>query len=148
MARTEQFSADHIIDAIRGRGPWHEAGSSGGIVTTVAQRLGVQRKTISRYVERYKSVEEAIKDERMGFVDLAEGKLMRKVADGNLTAIIFTLKTLGKDRGYVERVQIEEYIEEALEAMMDALEQGLEPDEFRKVTGLLASADSSTRSSS
>ena len=36
-------------------------------------------------------------------VDLAESKLIEAIKDGNLTAIIFFLKTQGKSRGYSER---------------------------------------------
>lgn len=38
--------------------------------------------------------------------DLAENGLVTKLVDKDITAIIFTLKTLGKDRGYVERTEI------------------------------------------
>ena len=40
---------------------------------------------------------------RESSVDLAESKLIEAIKNGNLTAIIFFLKTQGKSRGYVER---------------------------------------------
>ncbi len=40
-------------------------------------------------------------------IDLAEGKLYSKINEGNMTAIIFYLKCKAKDRGYIERGQIE-----------------------------------------
>ena len=39
-------------------------------------------------------------------VDVAEGRLNQAVNNGDLTAIIFTLKTLGKSRGYIERQEL------------------------------------------
>ena len=45
-------------------------------------------------------------DERESLLDLAEGSLFDQVRKGNITAIIFTLKTIGKHRGYVERQEV------------------------------------------
>ena len=42
---------------------------------------------------------------RRSLVDLAETKLRGAVKKGNLAAVFFTLKTLGKKRGYVERTE-------------------------------------------
>lgn len=39
-------------------------------------------------------------------LDLAEGKLLKAINDDNLSAIIFYLKTKGRDRGYCERSEI------------------------------------------
>ena len=40
---------------------------------------------------------------RESSVDLAESELMKAIRAGNMTAIIFFLKTQGRSRGYVER---------------------------------------------
>lgn len=39
-------------------------------------------------------------------LDLAEGKLYSSINSGNLTSILFFLKTKGKHRGYIERQEI------------------------------------------
>ena len=41
--------------------------------------------------------------ERERLVDAAEEKLREKVNSGNLRAVMFTLRTVGKNRGYYER---------------------------------------------
>ena len=41
------------------------------------------------------------------FLDFAESKLYELVDDKHPTAIIFLLKTKGKDRGYVERQEFD-----------------------------------------
>ena len=41
-------------------------------------------------------------DVEEGLIDLCETKLMQQINEGNLTAIIFFLKTKGKQRGYIE----------------------------------------------
>ena len=76
-----------------------------GFVTSAAKRLGCNPKTVYRYMERYPSLKEVLADAREDALDLAESKLMKAINEGNLTAIIFFLKTRGKSRGYSERRQ-------------------------------------------
>jgi hypothetical protein len=53
---------------------------------------------------KYKEQVEAIADMAL---DYAESKLMQSIGHGSDTATIFYLKTKGKKRGYVEKVQTE-----------------------------------------
>ena len=105
MAYTK-VDLDTIIDAIRGTGAWKDKGSSGGNISSIARRLGVTRATAYSYMTRWKKVENAIIDEREAMLDFTENQLFKQVQEGNITAIIFTLKTLGKSRGYVERQEV------------------------------------------
>ena len=101
---------DTVIDAIRGTGQWLKDGqpnTSGGNLSAIARRLNVTRATVYNYAKRWKTVEDTIEEEKQGMLDFTENQLFKQVQAGNITAIIFTLKTLGKRRGYVESQEIE-----------------------------------------
>jgi len=76
---------------------------AGGILTAAARTLGCAACTIYEYIKRYPALKGVLSEAREGSLDLAESKLMEAINAGNLTAIIFFLKTQGKKRGYVER---------------------------------------------
>lgn len=102
------------------------ANSCGGILSDIAAHIGVERNTIYTWCNNDTEFKRALEDSRERFVDLAESNLRKLVAglpaietDENgekrwagwierpsETAIIFTLKTRGKKRGYVERSEI------------------------------------------
>ena len=91
------ITAKKAIQAIQG---------SGGFVTTVAQRLECSRQYVYTLMNKYATVREALEDEREKIKDMAEGELLKQIRGGNMTAIIFYLKTQGKHLGYVERQEL------------------------------------------
>jgi hypothetical protein len=91
-----RYSAQQVADAIR---------EARGFVTVAAEKLGCHRATVQRYINDYATVKEAVEDSREKRHDYVENKLMSAINDGNVTAIIFYLKTQCKDRGYVERTE-------------------------------------------
>jgi len=94
MARKNEFTAEEVGKAIA---------DANGILAVAARKLGCSRRTIHNYVNKYASVKEVYADANETTIDFAEGKLMELIKDGNVTAIIFFLKTKAKHRGYVER---------------------------------------------
>src|SRR3990167_6133961 len=92
-----KYTAEQVIEAVR---------RNKGILTLAARDLHCTRQTVHNYVNRYPTIKAAMDDERDSLLDMAEGKLFEQVRKGNMTAIIFTLKTLGKHRGYVERQEV------------------------------------------
>lgn len=96
--RKDVYSTDEVIEALN---------RAHGIVTAAARHLGCSARTVYRYVERYPEVKQAKADIHERLIDLAEGKLLSKINEGNMTAIIFFLKCQAKDRGYVERASLE-----------------------------------------
>jgi len=79
---------------------------TGGIKTTIAQRLGVSRWTVDNYLERWKTVEEVYNEECEAVLDMAETNLIQEIEDKNFLAIKFYLQTKGRARGYVERQEV------------------------------------------
>ncbi len=126
-----KYSEKQMVEAIRG---------SGGIVSVVARRLGCGRATIYRYCDRFPSVAEALENEREVLLDAAEKGLFDAAEGGDLYAIIFALKTLGKDRGYHFRVDIARIVEDEVETILDALAKRLNRGEFEKVARIIADA--------
>ena len=91
-------SAKQYADAIR---------EARGFISVAAKRLGCSRASVYNAINKHATVKEAVSDAREIMTDLAEGKLAKLINDEHPTAIIFYLKTQGKDRGYVEKHQHE-----------------------------------------
>lgn len=81
----------------------HAIRQTAGNISQAAKALGVSRSTVNRRVAESATLKQLVLDTREELVDIAESALRREVLGGNITAIIFTLKTQGKERGYVER---------------------------------------------
>ena len=77
-----------------------------GMVFLAAKKLGCSDDTIYNYAKRYKAVGDALRQQRGQFVDMAELKLWNAVNEGEAWAVQFALRTLGKERGYVERQEV------------------------------------------
>jgi hypothetical protein len=76
-------------------------------VSKSAKMVGIARNTHYEWMkddEQYKSAVEELENE---VLDFAEDCLHNEMANGNVAAIIFKLKTKGKKRGYIERVETE-----------------------------------------
>lgn len=78
-----------------------------GLIGLAADTAGVHRSTVSRYIREFPSVAEAADDAQEQLYDMVESKLFEKIEAGDLTAIIFFLKTRCKHRGYIEKQEIE-----------------------------------------
>lgn len=77
-----------------------------GNITEAAKALKVSRQALYKRIDGNEMLAAVLKEGRETIVDIAESALVRQIKVGNITAIIFTLKTQGKDRGYVERTEI------------------------------------------
>jgi len=80
-----------------------------GNVSQTCKVLELDRSTYYKWLkedEDFKNEIETVEPKEL-FLDFTESKLVEKINTGDTTAIIFTLKTKGKSRGYIERKEIE-----------------------------------------
>ena len=101
-SKKREHTAERIITAIN---------ETKGFLTTAAPKAGVSYRTIKRYVHDFPSVKQAMEEAHESITDFAESKLFKAIEEGNLTAIIFYLKTQAKDRGYTERAELKAEVE-------------------------------------
>lgn len=77
-----------------------------GNVSKAMECTGIKSRTTHyNWLEEdadYKAEVDAINEAN---IDLAEGELMKNIKSGDTTSMIFFLKTKGKHRGYVEKVE-------------------------------------------
>lgn len=78
-----------------------------GLVYLAARDLGCEPATIHNYAKRYAVVRETLVTARGEVVDVAEAALYKAILAGEQWAVLFALRTQGKGRGYVERVEQE-----------------------------------------
>lgn len=96
MPGKPRYTAAEVIAALK---------ETKGMMFLAAKRLGCDHDTVLNYCKRHPSVQAAKDAERGEMVDAAELKLWQSIQNGEAWGITLTLKTLGKDRGYVERTE-------------------------------------------
>lgn len=78
-----------------------------GIVTTACRKANVARTSHYRWMENDPEYAEQVRDIQEQAIDFVESHLHQRIAEGNPACTIFYMKTKGKNRGYVERQEIE-----------------------------------------
>lgn len=77
-----------------------------GIVQTGCDMVGISRTNHYKWMREsveYKRAYESLSNKAL---DFAESKLLELIGRGNTAAVIFYLKTKGKERGYIERQEV------------------------------------------
>lgn len=90
----ERYSTEKIVAALK---------ATNGLVYLAARQVGCTPKTIYNRAKSCAAIRRAMEDSRGELIDLSELKLRAAVLNGEPWAVALVLKTLGKDRGYVER---------------------------------------------
>ena len=116
----DRYTQQRVIDAIR---------QAQGIKAAAAQALGCSRQTVTNYIDRYPAVKAAYQEAIETSIDLAQSKLIVLVEREEWPAIRFMLVTLGKDRGFTERTELQ-----TLDADQEASDRQFD-EEVRRVYG-------------
>lgn len=105
MGRKREYTDEAMVKALT---------ETRGLVYLAAELVGCHYDTIYDRAKVSKPVADAMRRERGKVVDVAESKLFGYIDDGEAWAIQFALRNLGKDRGYVERQEVEQKTEAKL----------------------------------
>jgi Bacterial regulatory protein, Fis family len=89
--RGVKVSKKALIDAIK---------DSGGIITDIAARLGVDRKTIYNRLQADQELVDLLEEERDHCLDIAESHIRAALIKGDLKICAWYLQCKGRDRGY------------------------------------------------
>ena len=114
--------------------------ANAGIVDGIRQSIKeLYNEDISRaaiYDRKYNDpdIEAAFIEAREKTLDIAENRLLYAVKDGNLKAVMFYLKTIGKNRGYSERQEVTGADGQAIQ-VRDPL-AGFSKEELMDIAGL------------
>ena len=79
---------------------------TGGIRSHAAAALGVSPSTIGRHIEASEYLQAVEKEIINVHIDEAENQLWNHVRNGHIAAVIFSLKTKGRERGWSERLDL------------------------------------------
>ena len=76
-----------------------------GVVTMACKKVNIGRTTFYQWLKEDEEFSKAVQDISEVALDFAESQLHTQIKEGNTSATIFYLKTKGKKRGYIERVE-------------------------------------------
>ena len=80
--------------------------ANGGNIKQSCIKANMGRSTYYGWIDDDKEFENEVRDVNEELLDFTESQLMKHITKGNLTAIIFYLKTKGQSRGYIEKQYI------------------------------------------
>lgn len=78
-----------------------------GLVSPAADKFGINRSTHYLWIRKYEGFKEAVDDISDSMIDFTEGQLFNLIKEGEPSAVYFFLKCKAKNRGYVEKQQVE-----------------------------------------
>jgi hypothetical protein len=116
MGKPHRYSTKQVVEALR---------AAKGMVSVAAARLQCDPDTVQNYCKKFQTVAQAKENARTEMLDEAELRLWKAIQRDEGWAIAFALKTIGRSRGYGERLDLNLSIQAA--AARVAQEFGLTP---------------------
>lgn len=106
-----KYTAEQFVAAIDG---------SGGIIATIAKRVGCDWNTAKKYIDKLPSVTRAYLDECERVTDAAESVLIRSIVDDkDIASAKWWLTRKGRDRGFADAVDVQQSGEVTLRIVYD-----------------------------
>ena len=96
MVGSSQFKASEFVSAIPG---------TGGIVSTIALRVGCDWHTAKKYIQRYATVQRAYDDEVEKVADIAESMVIKAIRDEDIGTAKWYLSRKAAGRGYAPKLE-------------------------------------------
>jgi predicted transcriptional regulator len=93
-----------------------------GNVAAVGRAFGVTRSAVANYITDHPELTPVRDEARESVKDDAESVLFRQLREGEAWAVCFFLKTQAKDRGYIERQEIEQTSKTTLEVVEEIVD--------------------------
>jgi hypothetical protein len=82
--------------------------NSAGNVSIACKHIGISRNTFYEWKKSDQEFSESVEEIEEGIIDTAETMLYKAIREGKTAELIFFLKTKGKKRGYIERIETED----------------------------------------
>ena len=121
MARKKQLTLKKLKKTLE---------ETSGYVTFAAKKLGVTPQTVYNYLKDNPDLQVVVDEAREVQLDIAENSLQMKIREGDLNAITFFLRTMGKRRGYVEKKITEHETPRSLDDLVAKLSVVLGKDPY------------------
>lgn len=96
--------------------------ASYGIIAEACDALNISRSTFYRWYNSDDDFKEQVNNIQETQIDYVESKLIQNITANDTTAIIFYLKTKGKNRGYTEKIKPKEIKPKQEELQISACE--------------------------
>ena len=78
-----------------------------GVVTRACEIVGITRPVHYKWMREDEDYKKKVQDIDNVAIDFAESELHKQIKLGNSTSTIFFLKTKGKKRGYIEKIEVD-----------------------------------------